>query len=200
MKGSHLFRLFFFVLHFFIWTSSSVWAVPLSLDQNIKAILANQERSVSGFDFIVIGDTRDGTEIFNRLLNRAKTLNPLFILHTGDMVREGQFFEYDTYQKQIDSCEIPILHLPGNHDLRYGLETFRKYVGESNYFFDLGGFRIIGLDKAAGKFNAETVVFARKILTSPKICLVAFRMPPAIGWGGPLMPCSTTNNEEVGAR
>ena len=73
------------------------------------------------------------------------------------------------------------MHLPGNHDVRYGSETYRKYVGEPNWVFDLGGFRIIGLDNATGKFSEEAVAFARKTLTSQKLCLVAFHMPPAIG-------------------
>ena len=130
---------------------------------------------------MVIGDNRDGAEVYNRLLNRAKAYNPLFILNTGDFVREGQAFEYENYIKQIASVDIPILHLPGNHDVRYGSETYRKYVGDLNWVFDLGDFRIIGLDNATGKFTEETVAFARKNLTSQKICLVAFHIPPAIG-------------------
>ena len=168
------------ILNFFLW-SSSVWAVPLSLDQNIKAILAKQEGSSQGFDFVVIGDNRDGAEVYKRLLNRARAFKPLFILNTGDFVREGQVFEYENYIKQIAPFDIPILHLPGNHDVRYGSETYRKYVGELNWVVDLGGFRIIGLDNATGKFTEETVAFARENLTSQKPCLVAFHIPPAIG-------------------
>ncbi len=51
------------ILNLFMWASSLVWAVPLSLDQNIKAILAKQEGSSQGFDFVVIGDNRDGAEV-----------------------------------------------------------------------------------------------------------------------------------------
>lgn len=181
MKKSILLIRWFLLLNLFIWGSSWVWAVPLSLDQNIKAILAKQEVSIEGFDFVVIGDCRGGEDVYNRLVNRAKAFNPLFILNTGDIVREGQAFEYENYIKQIAPIDIPILHLPGNHDVRYGSETYRKYVGDLNWFFDLGGFRIIGLDDATGKFTEEALAFARKNLTSQKICLVAFHTPPAIG-------------------
>ena len=171
----------FLLLNLFIGASSLVWAVPLSLDQNIKAILAKQGASIEGFDFVVIGDSRDGEDVYNRLLNRAKTFNPIFILHTGDLVSKGQDLEYENYQKQIASVDIPILHLPGNHDVRYGSETYRKYVGDLNWVFDLSDFRFVGLDNATGKFTAETVAFARKNLTNQKICLVAFHTPPAVG-------------------
>jgi 3',5'-cyclic AMP phosphodiesterase CpdA len=115
------------------------------------------------------------------LSRKMVDLNSLFILNTGDIVGTGRPYEYENYKERIAPCDIPILHLPGNHDILFGLETFRKYVGESNWYFDLGGFRIIGLDNTMGKFNAEAVVFARKTLTSEKICLVAFHIPPAIG-------------------
>jgi Icc-related predicted phosphoesterase len=181
MKKRILLVPLFFLLTFFIGTSSLGWAVPLSLDQNIKAILAKKVASSEGFDFVVIGDNRDGAEVYNRLVNRAKAFNPLFILNTGDFSREGQDFEYENYIKQIAPVDIPILHLPGNHDVRYGSEIYRKYVGDLNWVFDLGGFRFIGLDNATGKFTEETVAFARKNLTSQKTCLVAFHRPPAVG-------------------
>jgi 3',5'-cyclic AMP phosphodiesterase CpdA len=181
MKKRNLLIAWFLILNLFMWTSSLVWAIPLSLDQNIKAVLANQAESGEGFDFVVIGDSRDGAEVYKRLLNRAKAYNPLFILHTGDITRRGQPFEYENYIQQIASCAIPILHLPGNHDVFWGPKTFRRYVGESNWYFDLGVFRIIGLDNATGRFSAKAVAFARKILTSQKICLVAFHTPPPMG-------------------
>jgi Icc-related predicted phosphoesterase len=177
---NRLLIIFFFLFSLFIWSASLVRAVPLSLDQNIKAILAQQETSKKGFDFVVIGDTRDGADIFDRLLNRAKAFNPVFILHTGDLVREGQTFEYENYKKQIAVISIPMLHLPGNHDIRYGSETYHKYVGDLNWVFDLGDYRFIGLDNANGKFSEESIAFARKALRTEKTCLVAFHVPPAL--------------------
>jgi hypothetical protein len=115
MKKRKLLIIGLLTINLFLLTSSLVWAVPLPLDQNIKAVLANQAEWSKGFDFVVIGDSRDGAEIYNRLLNQAKAFNPLFILNTGDFVREGQSFEYEGYIKQIAPEDIPILHLPGNH-------------------------------------------------------------------------------------
>jgi 3',5'-cyclic AMP phosphodiesterase CpdA len=180
MKKRILLVLYFLLLDLFFWSPALVRAVPLSLDQNIKAILAKQEASREGFNFVVIGDTRDGEEIYHRLLHQAKTFNPIFILHTGDLVREGQAFEYENYEKQLAPVDIPILHLPGNHDVRYGSETYRKYIGDLNWVFDLGNVRFLGLNNSMGKFTEEAVSFARENLTGPKICLVAFHVPPAV--------------------
>ncbi len=195
MKKRNFYLICFLLLNLLLLTSSPSRATPLSLAQNIKAVLADQAGSSEGFDFIVTGDSRDGAEVYRRLLIRAKAFNPLFILNTGDFVRDGQPYQFEDYRKQIASCDIPILHLPGNHDMLSGPEVFRHYVGEPNWYFDLGDFRIIGLDNAAGKFSSEAVAFARKTLTSRKICLVAFHMPPPVGrWAVHAM----TNNPRKG--
>ncbi len=188
MKKRNVLGMLFLLLNLFVGTPSLVLAVPLSLDQNINAVLAHRADVSEGFDFIVTGDSRDGPEVYTRLLNRAKAFNPLFILHTGDIVSKGRPAEYENYIKQVAPCDIPILHVAGNHDIKHGQETFRNYVGVSNWQIDLGGFRIIGLDNATGKFSAETVAFARRAFTSNKICLVAFHMPPPVArWAGHAM-------------
>jgi 3',5'-cyclic AMP phosphodiesterase CpdA len=181
MRKERLLTTWLLALSFFAWSSSLVWASPLALGENIEAILAGQAESSQGFDFVVIGDSRDGPEVYDRILRRAKAFKPLFILNTGDIVRTGQAIEYEEYERQIAPCTIPVLHVPGNHDLLSGPRTFHDYVGELNWYFDIGGFRIIGLDNGAGSFSQDTLAFARKSLTEGKTCLVAFHMPPPVG-------------------
>ncbi len=171
----------FLVLNLLTWTAPWAWAVPLSLDQNIQAILARQTEIREGFDFVVLGDSRGGAEVFSRLLNRARTFHPLFIIHTGDFVKNGKPAGYESYAQQIAADDIPMVHIAGNHDLRKGEDTYSQYVGDPNWYFDLGNIRIIGLDNGDGKFSPEALALARKALTSQKICLVAFHCPPAIG-------------------
>ena len=76
------------ILSLFIWTVPWAWAVPLSLDQNIKTILAKQAETEKRFDFVVIGDSRDGADVYARLLTKAGSLHPLFIIHTGDFIKK----------------------------------------------------------------------------------------------------------------
>jgi 3',5'-cyclic AMP phosphodiesterase CpdA len=181
MQKRDLFLIWFIILNLFIWTAPGAGAVPLSLDQNIQAILAKKAEIEKGFDFVVLGDSRDGADVYARLLTRAGGLHPLFIIHTGDFVRNGSTVEYENYSKQIAGVDIPMVHLPGNHDLRTAQDIYRQYVGDPNWYFDLGDIRFIGLDNGNGKFTPEAVALARKTLTNQKTCLVAFHYPPAIG-------------------
>jgi len=181
MRKRNLLQTWFLILNLLTWTAPWAWAVPLSLDQNIQAILAKQDGTTDGFDFVVLGDSRDGAEVYSRLLTRARSLHPLFIIHTGDFVKKGDPVEYEDYIKQIAAFDIPMVHLPGNHDVRNGEDTYRRFVGEPNWYFDVGRIRLIGLDNADGTFSAKAVAFARKTLTDQKTCLVAFHYPPAVG-------------------
>jgi 3',5'-cyclic AMP phosphodiesterase CpdA len=156
-------------------------AVPLALEENIKALSAERSGSAEGFDFMVLGDNRGNERFYKRLLDQVKTFSPLFIIHTGDLVTSGQAFEYEDYQKWIADFPIPILHVPGNHDVGHDSTNYRRFVGENNWFLDLGPWHVVGLDNSEGKFSQETVALARKWLSREKVCLVAFHKPPAVG-------------------
>ncbi len=144
------------------------WAIPLSIEENMKAIASNPSGINGGFAFIVFGDSRGNEKKFLGILDKAKTFKPLFILNTGDIVQEGQAEEYENYKKQIEGYGIPILHIPGNHDLRSGKDNYQRYIGETNWFFDYGNYRLIGLDNTLGKFDEKTLEFARNTLNKEK--------------------------------
>lgn len=101
---------------------------------------------ISGFRFVVYGDTRSGDRIHRAIIRQMVDLAPDFILHTGDLVENGKavsewnrFFrieepllriapfyptlgnheEYD--QNHIDHKYLDIFHLPGN-ELWYSFE------------------------------------------------------------------------------
>ena len=171
----------------------AVWAGPLSLEKNIQAIQADPSGLEKGFPFIVLGDVRGNEEVYARLLVKAKSFNPLFILNTGDIVNWGQAYEYENYLKRIAALDIPMLHIPGNHDINLDQSLYREYLGLANWSFDYGNYRFIGLDNAAGNFSRETIAFAAAALTDRKTCLVAFHKPPAVGrWAVHAMQADAT--------
>jgi 3',5'-cyclic AMP phosphodiesterase CpdA len=171
----------FLILSLLTMTACGVWAVPLSQEQNLRKIGQSPFDPAVGFNFVVVGDTRDGADVFNRLLAQAGDRHPLFILHSGDFVKKGTSSELESYALQIAAIPIPMVHVPGNHDINNGYDDYFHYVGEPNWFLDVGNIRLIGLDNSQGKFSPEALVMARKALTDQKICMVVFHHPPAIG-------------------
>lgn len=93
-------------------------------------------------------------------INRLK---PAFVVCTGDMVNAG------TSKKQINayadlisvvSKDIPLWHVPGNHDLGKGaedarIEKYESQYGYSRFVFSEGGCTFIGINSCIIKDNNE---------------------------------------------
>lgn len=174
----HLIRLILGAVAGVLLLATASLCAPLSIQENIRAILADKSGVEGGFSFVVIGDSRSGDKVYARLLEIAASYKPLFILSTGDMVNAGSEGEFKHYAKQLASLQIPIVHVPGNHDISNGRANYAKFFGPAVWYFDYGNYRFIGLDNAGGGFSAETIAFAQKALKTDKTCFVAFHKPP----------------------
>jgi predicted phosphodiesterase len=140
------------------------------------------------FSFVVIGDTRNGTEQHRRVIERMSQEVPDFVLGTGDMVDEG--WRQDQWQQFFD-VENPLLrnnvYFPavGNHD-RQGrgqtADTYRSYFSvpenggdaERYYAFTYATSRFLVLDSNEYSFalTDQTAWLERE--------LIAARGDPAI--------------------
>ncbi len=138
--------------------------------------------------FVVIGDTRYGTDAHRRVIERMSQEVPDFVLGTGDMVDEGhrqdqwqQFFEVENPMLR-DNVYFPAL---GNHD-RQGrgrtADSYRSYFSvpenggetERYYAFTYANSRILVLDSNEYSFalTDQTAWIERE--------LIAARQDPAI--------------------
>jgi energy-converting hydrogenase Eha subunit F len=60
-------------------------------ERSLKKLEANlKTASPDDFMFVVLGDSRDNDEVFQKILAEAAKLRPLFILHGGDTVYTGR--------------------------------------------------------------------------------------------------------------
>jgi predicted phosphodiesterase len=118
------------------------------------------------FQFIVVGDSRDGMEMHRRVVERMSQEVPDFVLGTGDMVDDGsrqdewqQFFDVENRLLR-DNVYFPAV---GNHD-RQGrgrtADTYRSYFSvpengrdtERYYAFSYASARFIILDSNMSNF------------------------------------------------
>ncbi|MDI6803316.1 MAG: metallophosphoesterase family protein [Bacteroidota bacterium] len=105
----------------------------------------------TAFSFVVLGDTRDGHEVHNNLVNRIILHQPNFVVHTGDFVMKGniqsdwdKFFEINNQLMKF----IPYYPVLGNHednDERY-YNYFALPDKENYYSFTWGNSNFIVLD------------------------------------------------------
>lgn len=145
------------------------------------AAAAQQPQGADGdFNFIVIGDDRDGEANYVAMLQQMRAYNPAFIVNTGDIVPHGYLAEIERYAGLLDTYDIPILSIVGNHDIISGPANYAKYFGSPEWTFEYGGIRIVGLDNANGKFSDADLAYAHDNLTKEKLCFAAFHRPPLV--------------------
>jgi len=134
------------------------------------------------FQFIVVGDSRNGMEQHRRVVERMAQEVPDFVLGTGDMVDEGfrqdewqQFFDVEN-ELLRDNVYFPAL---GNHD-RQGkgrtADNYRAYFSvpdngtdsERYYAFTYAAARVLVLDSNAYSFalTDQTAWLERELIAA----------------------------------
>ncbi|BCO11415.1 Metallophosphoesterase [Citrifermentans bremense] len=160
-----------------------------TLHQRSSVLLAAKARKAPAddFSFVVLGDSRGGDRTFSKLLELARSYNPLFILHAGDYSDEGSETETAKFlallQRQVP--ELPIFVVIGNHENR---EIFPRYVGPLNFTLDIPrlGFRLVALDNADGELRPpEQELLRGELASAPAAVFAAMHIPPRTGrWRG----------------
>ncbi|MEW5944623.1 MAG: metallophosphoesterase [bacterium] len=109
------------------------------------------------FYFIVMGDTRDGDQVFLHMMDLANRFDPAFIIDVGDLVHSGARGEYLHFYEMLRNSGVPFISVVGNHEnsVPGGLERFVEMFGPADFYFDYGGARFIALDNAAADYDLE---------------------------------------------
>jgi len=156
----------------------TAWAAPLRIDESIELIQADSRGNDGQFTFVVLGDSQSVDIVYLPVLEQILDDDPVFILHAGDVTFSGSEQEFEHYQELIADYPIPIVHVAGNHDIVSGPANFPRYVGDSNWEFEFGGCRFIGLDNSSGAFDTETIMFAGYAIDPSMPSFLIFHHPP----------------------
>ena len=99
------------------------------------------------FHFAILGDRRGGADsewpVFDRAVDEINVLRPDFVIMVGDMI-EGNTqsaaevaAEWDDFWRHAGRLEVPLLLLPGNHDISNPdmLRWWQEHIGLTHYSF-----------------------------------------------------------------
>lgn len=135
-----------------------------------------------GFYFVVVGDTRDGDEVFRYFMGLAERMNAAFVMDVGDIVHSGTGEEYEQRLDIIESFDVPYVTAIGNHERHApgGLDRYRKIFGELDYYFDYGGVRFVSVDNCSVKYEIrdEQLEWLDEVLDTDLIKFVFMHAPP----------------------
>jgi hypothetical protein len=164
------------------------------------------------FCFIAYGDTRGDwgesvSHIHDDIVGLYVQHDPEFVIHTGDMVRQGaQLYQWSDFNDSISTLralDIPIYGTPGNHEVYTEDETppdedlinyqnFFDYSGvidqpgetELHYSFDANGIHFVFLDTVHGWGNdtytcptAQMEWLENDLAANYKFIIISFHYP-----------------------
>jgi len=125
----------------------------------------------STFTFVHASDTHlseASLDRFRRMREMVESLQPAFVLITGDLVRDALRVPeeeargyYELLERELAQFTVPVFTVPGNHEKfgierhlslvpqthpLYGNRMYRRYRGPNYYSFTWGGVHFLGLD------------------------------------------------------
>jgi hypothetical protein len=136
--------------------------------------------------FVVIGDTRGGSGVFEKLLVGIEDEDILFMVILGDFVRTPDlgFHKYFIYEINEVGPKFPVLLVAGNHDLDApgGPETFKRLYGPLNFSFRYNNDLFIFLCDAYEGWSRDYLPFLeenlRNYASESKRVFVFTHIPP----------------------
>lgn len=120
-------------------------------------------------------------------LSRIGPVDALVV--TGDLSDDGSMESYELFRRIVAPLDLPLLAIPGNHDLREPMRTaFRDLdlfdqSGRLNWVRDIGGLRVIGINtlvegSGGGEVDDATLGFLEDTLSTHGPVLLAMHHPP----------------------
>ena len=99
--------------------------------------------------FAVLGDNYNINRIFTAIMSQIHSIEDSldFVLITGDLTAGGDSAGYADYLAMIDTFDVPIISVMGNHELNAegGWDRYIEYFGSPDFYFDIGAARFVCL-------------------------------------------------------
>jgi 3',5'-cyclic AMP phosphodiesterase CpdA len=134
---------------------------------NLRSLKYLQEHDEEGpFRFIVLGDIQSGFKNLTKLLHPDVGAPPQFILQTGDLVSHADAGHYKIVLDELEKADlqVPLLVVPGNHDVEGGEYLFHTYFGSRQYYFFWHQSLFIIMDNSLGPPYTSQIKWLKKVL------------------------------------
>jgi 3',5'-cyclic AMP phosphodiesterase CpdA len=180
----------FFAGIFFIAVLSNASCQKITQEETISHLNSSEIEKIKQkkiikkeFEFVIMGDNRDGDEVFAKIIEDINELKPepAFVVNIGDLVSTGRLVEYKKFVQTISKSKYPFLCAIGNHDWIFGgYRHFERIFGPRYFSFDIDDLRFIFLDNAGGTLSDEQVLWLEKLLKEGRKSFLFAHIPPPI--------------------
>lgn len=140
-----------------------------------------ERAEVGEYRFVVMGDSKDSDEIFLKALALAVSLEPLFILHLGDISNQGAAADVDHFLQLLaqGGAGVPFFVVRGNHEQA---GPFQERVGPLDFVIDTPrlDLKVVAVDNAEAQLTDSRLRYLQAQLAAPRQTnFVAMHIPPA---------------------
>ncbi|MDD4716143.1 MAG: metallophosphoesterase [Oscillospiraceae bacterium] len=123
-----------------------------------KQINPSQPNDTEDDNYVILGDSRDGYETFDKIISQVNALNPAFVIDNGDLVYSGKPNQYRIFDQMVSGISTTLCTTLGNHDIRgNGRDTYIKLYGPEYYSFDFGDNHFVFLDSSRGYAEKQAI-------------------------------------------
>ncbi len=104
--------------------------------------------SPSASKFIVCGDPQNNYEVFNRVLEAARSVD--FLIIAGDLTGSGTKTEFETFLQAVSGSGVKYYTVPGNHDVAATpvSQNYTAFLGAPYHSFDYGNSHFVLIDNS----------------------------------------------------
>lgn len=122
-----------------------------SVQKVLSRIETVQDPAESAFRFVVLGDTRNNSKVWQTIVQNINKWNPEFVVHLGDFTQYGSSREMSDYLFPVleNYAHYPLFPMLGNHDCRRGTAQYEYVFGGKEarvYHFNYGDSVFVLLD------------------------------------------------------
>lgn len=114
--------------------------------------------TVESFRFVVMGDVQTALDSVDDIFMAINAeIGVRFVLSTGDIVETAAEDEYDLYEEQLRTLEVPFYSTIGNHELWSAPERWQQRFGRYSIHFVFKGMRATFVD--SGNAGIDPVIY-----------------------------------------
>ncbi|HLF92435.1 MAG TPA: metallophosphoesterase [Planctomycetota bacterium] len=135
----------------------------------------------------VLGDSQKGITNLKNILRRAREERADLLLQTGDIVSSNDEGHYQLLAHVLmkEAFGIPLVIVPGNHDIKGGAERFVERIGPLEQSFRIGEVGFVLIENAFGIPPDPGHIESRIAAAGPHRAIVlAMHVPPFDEKGG----------------
>ncbi len=124
----------------------------------IEPIEPKTEKGTEGYQYIILGDNRNGYDTFREMIRQVNAKNPVFVIDNGDLVFSGKPNQYRLFDQMTSNISATLCTTLGNHDIRgNGRITYTSLYGPAYYSFDFADSHFVFLDSSPGWVEKQAI-------------------------------------------